>query len=617
MNLSKIALTIFTASMLIALAPSGYSQTQLELQIIRNAETMTYAGRCVEAINSLRALYQKYPGSDRVALALKNAFVCSKDYDSAKAVLQQQIQRVVDPVQKASYQIEMAGIEIKTGDLEGGKKMIQDAVKLAPYDGPLYENAADVFMSNGYYTDAIKFLEESREKANQPSAFARKLAQLYEIIRNYGDAAREYFTMSQADSASEVYVIGRISNLIKLDAQEEFDTGLKKALSELIRSNPRSLSAQRYYGDYLVAQGNYKEALERFRMVDSLENGKGRNLLYFARTAQANGAHDMVEKACSQIVAIPDSPIAVQAKFMMAESQMQQGRYEQSAAIYQGILDAGGNERDISEALFSLGVVTLQGLHKPVEAIALFERLIERYPRLPMSASGKMLMGDCYLAMDKPLLADSLYATVNTAQMPVRDQEQLFFKRAELQFYTGNFAAARDAYSKVMTAFPKSVFVNDCLRRIMLISEYSGMEEATLQIFASALYSRFRFEFQRALDDLSKLKGRTGAILPEIAWLECGEIYEILKQDTLAIAEYDSLVTRHPASFYTPIAIEKKGDIYSEERHECEPARAAYQQVLLNYGGSLNVEEVRRKLVRTEKLVCNQQGKASSEERIP
>lgn len=612
MNFKNLGYIILAASWLCALTPHVQAQTAIDMQRVKNAETMTFAGRCVEAIVQVRELYDKYPRNEQIATALKNAYVCSKDYDSALAVLQRLVSTSGEQFQKVSYQLDIAGIYFRQGNVVEGRKQIDSAISLLPYDVSSYERAADAFMMNGYYADAVKFLQESRARLNQPSVFSRKLAQLYEIMRSYGEAAREYFVMVEGDSTQEIYVTGRISNLIKLDAQEEFDTGLEKALAEIVKSNPNRKEAHRFDGDYLIAQGEYEKALERFRLVDSLENGLGKNLLYFARTARDNGAYEMVEEACAQIAAQPKSPFVIQSRFILAESHFARGSYAQAATIYQEILDLSPSDRDKSEALYSLGLVTLQGLHDPQNAIATFDQIIQKYPRLPLAAAARVLIGDCYLAQGNATMADSIYAGVKTSQLPVRNQEELLFKRAELQFYTGNFEAARDAYGKMMNAFPKSVFVNDCLRRIMLISEYGGMDEASLQIFATALYSQFRFEYQKTLDELAKLKGRSGAILPELAWLKSGEIYQTLKQDTLALAEYDSLITLHPASFYTPIAFERKGDIYSESQHNCEQARQMYQQVLLNHPGSLNVEDVRKKLQRAEKTICVQDDKAKS-----
>ena len=221
MKLKSLIYTTLAASWLAAMTPLVQAQTQLDMQRVRNAETMTYAGRCVEAITAVRDLYEQYPRNEQIATALKNAYVCSKDYDSALAVLQRLVDNSGEEFQKVTFQLDIAGIYFRQGNLAEGRKQVDLAISLLPYDVSSYERAADAYMMNGYYADAVKFLQESRVKLNQPTIFSRKLAQLYEIMRSYGEAAREYFVMIQADTTQEIYVTGRMANLIKLDAGEE------------------------------------------------------------------------------------------------------------------------------------------------------------------------------------------------------------------------------------------------------------------------------------------------------------------------------------------------------------------------------------------------------------
>lgn len=595
-----------------AAASKAAAQSPGETQRIKNAETLIYSGRCGDAVVQLRPLYDAEPQNERVALSLKNAYVCLKEYDSARVILERLIARAPFLTQEIGYRLELSAVYFRAGDEAHGRQTVDEAVTLGEGNLQYYEQAADVFIGSGYYADGVKFLQESRRKLGQPRAFARKLAQVYEILRNYGDAAREYFAVVQQDTAQEVMVSGKVAALIKLDAQEEFDTGLGEALAEILASNPRNAEAQRYYGDYLVAQGDFAAAFDRFRMVDSLAQGKGRYLLYFARAARDNGVHEMVHRACALIETIPNSPYLVQAQFLLAETHAAAGEFAQAAELYGKIIAGTPNDRDRTEAFFSLGHVQLYGLHDPRAAIATLGGLIERYPRSPLAAAGKVVVADAYLALGQAGVADSLYAQIELKSLPQRNQEELLYKQAELQFFTGNFSLARDAYSRMMNTYPKSVFVNDCLRRMMLITEYAGMDEATLQIYSNAAYAQFRFEYQTALELLDKLKYRESKILPELAWLTSGEILATLGRDTLALAAYDTLVQLRPESFYAPLAIERKGDIYAHTQKNCEMARTTYQQVILNYPKSLNVEDVRKKLWQTERILCARTEKPKS-----
>jgi len=200
-------------------------------------------------------------------------------------------------------------------------------------------------------------------------------------------------------------------------------------------------------------------------------------------------------------------------------------------------------------------------------------------------------------------LADSLYQAIPLNSLLQPYQEQLLFRQGELYFFLGEYNAARVAYGKLMQSFPKSVYVNDCLRRIMLISEYPDMEEITLRVYSKALYDGFRFQYDSALVAYDQLQKHGGETLTELAWFNGGETLELLDRPAEALVQYDSLITLFPDGFYAPLAAEKKGDIYIQFLAQFELAKQVYEDILLNHPKSLNVDEVRRKLRQVQGII--------------
>ncbi|MCX6831814.1 MAG: tetratricopeptide repeat protein [candidate division Zixibacteria bacterium] len=476
---------------------------------------------------------------------------------------------------------------------------------LAPNNPQTYEQASNIYTGNGYYADAVKLLQDGRKKFGSPVLFAIQLGQLYEILRNYGDAAREYFELLANDTTSEVFVTGKMSELIRLDSDEGFETGLKDALTEIAKQNPKNSDAHRFFGDLLMSQGKLDEAFQRFRLVDSLSNGEGKNILYFAAVARDNGNHGVVEKACDYLITrYPQSPFRIASRFVLGASYYDEKRYNDALAVYDQIARESSSERDVSQALFASGHTKLDGLHDAAGALTLFDRLMKNYPLAAVSVTARIAAADCHLALGQASVADSLYAAVSLQQLQHANQEELLFKQAELQFYLSNFQQARDAYGKVINTFPKSVYVNDCLRRIMLISEYPGMDEATLRIYAEAAYAKYRFDYDSSQVLLDKLKERESGSLTEIAWYDAGRIDWELGKTAESLGQFDSLIVRFPESSYAPLALECKGDIFADVNRDCSLAKATYESVLMKYPTSLNLENVRKKLQRVERVLC-------------
>jgi tetratricopeptide (TPR) repeat protein len=609
-----LGLSLLVATVIALTTPSTLlAQLAPEMQRLKSAEMMVAVGRCAEAIPTLRELSVLYPQNAQVKAALKNAFICNKDFDSALVLLDRLVRQTGEPTIRFGYYLDITGIYLRQGDTKKAEQQLQVALASNPNNQQIYEQAANMYLSNGYYADAVRVLLDGRKKFGNPLLYGRNLGQVYEVMRNYGDAVHEYFQLLANDTTAELLVTGNISRLIKLDSDDDFDTGLKVALADIVKQNPRSKYAQRYFGDLLVSQGKLEEAFQRFRTVDSLEAGNGKEILYFAKIAHDNGDQTMVEKACSFLITrYPQSPFKIASRFALAQSYSDGRRYSEAIALYQQIADESKSDRDVSEALFEMGYTKLVGMHDPPGALELFNRLMNRFPQMVGSAVASIMAADCHLALGEDQIADSLYKMVSLQRLPLNYLEELLFKQAELQFYRGDFQAARDAYGKMMNTYPKSIYVNDCLRRIMLISEYPGMDEVTLRIFSDAVFARFRFNYDSALVLLDNLKQRQTGMLSEISWYEAGEIQLEIGRTQPALIDYDSLIALYPESFYAPMALERKGDVYADIDRDCAGAKTTYESVLLKYPSSLNLEEVRKKLQHVERFLCARSDKPKS-----
>lgn len=596
----------FTILILLTLAFAAplRAQTQDELGRLSTAEALTYSGQCQDAVKLLRPLYDRYPTNHRIVTSLKNAYICAKEADSAVAILEREIGAAVIPQLRQDINLEIAGIKLRQGNKDDAEQYLDEALQIAPEDMQTYEKVANAYMSGGYYADAVKFLKQEREKRKDPYLFNRKLAQLYEIMRNYGDAASEYFQLALIDSSQTRMVEGRINHLIKLDADEEFDTGLGTSLSNIVAKYPSELLAQSVYGSYLVAQGDLEQAYARFLTIDSLASGNGAELLRFAEMARDNGNHDLVERACTRIEAIPNSPYITQAHIILAESHFKEHRYAQAAEIYRTIVNTSPDKRMIAQGLYALARTQYEGLREPDSAIVTLRTLRQRFGDMPVANQGLIMMADCLLAEKQPQAADSMYSSIDMKRLPAESQEELLFKEAELQFYLGNYQDAKTAYSNLMNAFPKSVYVNDALRRIMLITEHEGMDQAILRLYSDALLDIRQFDVDSALQKLSDLKEKGTPMLVELAHLEAGKLQQQLQQYDAALAEYSALVEADSTSFYAPIAMELKGDIYANQIKDCAKAKEVYEKVLLDHPDALNADEVRRKLNHVERFLC-------------
>jgi tetratricopeptide (TPR) repeat protein len=580
---------------------SAMAQPDALPNLIKATDKLVRDGECDRAIKILTKVGDTYSGNADYQLSLERAYLCAAEYDSAHAIVLKLIAGEPSPAGRQNFLVEQGQIYLKEGKKDSAEASFQQAIDLAPDNARSYQTVARGYMASGYYNDAVRIYLQGRSKLKNYLGFAADLGRLYEVMRNYGDAAREYFQLVAADTSQARLVDSRMDNLIDMASGEKFDTGLEKALSEIVQDHPKNMYAYKYYAQYLIAAGRLDEAFASYCVVDSLSDGQGSQIVYFCRLASEQGNYKMIERAYEYLKTMyPDSPNIINADFILGSAYYDHRLYQNAVDIYNDIISRSQSSRDLAEAMFYLGFTKYAGLHEPQVAIDIFNDLRKKYPNTGSARLAALYVADCYLAMAQPVVAESLYMAIELRSLPQKYQEELLFQEGELYFFIGEYDAARKQYGELMQSFPKSVYVNDCLRRIMAITEHPDMEEVTLKIYSEALYAQFRFEYDSSLVFYDNLKSREGSPLVEIAWFDAGRIHAQLGQAQQALEQFDSLVAKFPDGTYAPLAVEQEGDIYANLLGDYAQASKVYEDLLLNYPDCLNGEQVRRKLNRVE-----------------
>ncbi len=579
-------------------------QQQVDLHGARELITQ---GQCLAAISRLDRLILAAPAEPQFKLALKDAYICAEDYEKAGQLLEEMIAAAAHPLVKAEYMIAAADLVLKQGDKPQADSMLAAAIATTPAQPNVYQFVAQTYMRNGYYNDAAATYLQARSYLKDDYWYARELGRLYEIMRDYGDAAREYFRAVEGDTLQARYVVGRVASMINAHTGEDFDTGLGVELENIAREYPDNSYAHKFYADFLIANGRHAEALRHYILTDSLAADNGAQIVHFCRIAGEAGEAQAVFEARAELrLRYPESPHLTNAAFILGNVLYENRRFADAISVYQEIADSSKQTQDKGQALLMLGFVIYQGRRDPAGALEVFDSLMISYPRLPGTQIAKLFAADCRLALGQAELADTLYEAISLKALPQNYQEELLFRKAEFWFLLGEYDAARTAYGVLMSSFPKSVYVNDCLRRMMLISEHPDMAELELRTYSEALYATFRFDYDSALVLYDKMQHRTDSTLAQLSWFASAEIRELQGNHVEALADFDSLLAIFPQSFYAPFAVEKKGDICAFSLSDYAQAEALYQQVLLDYPKSLNLEEVRQKLRRIKQRSSQQ-----------
>jgi predicted negative regulator of RcsB-dependent stress response len=179
--------------------------------------------------------------------------------------------------------------------------------------------------------------------------------------------------------------------------------------------------------------------------------------------------------------------------------------------------------------------------------------------------------------------------------LPEADQERLIWSRAQIKFFNHEFDDAKQLYGKLTTTFKKGLYVNDCLRKLLMIDENVGFAQYDLGLFADAECFVARAVYDSAEAKLSALSEKSGSNLADVSMFKLGELYLALEESEKALDTFKEFLNRFQDSFFRGESQKNIADLYLA-RGDLQDAQDAYLKLLTDYDGVLLQEHAREKL---------------------
>ncbi|MCJ7577119.1 MAG: tetratricopeptide repeat protein [candidate division Zixibacteria bacterium] len=572
------------------------------LQGLKVADELISAGKATEAVKLLEELRDIHGDDPPLIDLLKRAYLSTKSYDQVEKLIRNDLAK--NPRDWRLY-CELADLQLKAQNEQEARQNLKKAMELAPNEEMTYREVAYVYFRNGLTSDAMDTYKLARLRLKNPRLFSLDLAGLYEALTDYKQAVDEYFLYMGDDSTKFDLVEDRINRLIQ--TEENLD-GIQLALEDRIRNNPQDKYSHKLYGDLLFRRGNLEVAFETYKTVDSLFRGKGRFILSFAQKCQTNRFFNQAIKACQFLLSgSPSKELVVPARFSIAHSYEGLERYEDAISTYQETIDECQKEAgfrfasEVAQSYYQIGEIQLFHLKKPDGAFLSYQQVISNYPKSDRFADALVRRGDCLMIKGNLDSAALLFENALNDPKASSKEEEIRFKLTEIDFYQGDFEKALEGYNREVSDFPKGLYVNNSLERIVIISENQSLDRYLLSVFAQALLEELQGQLDSATSKLEKIISAKSATLSDKAQFEKAEIYRKEKKFSSSLDALRELIEKYPQSFYCAKAQKLIGDIFCYDLEDKPKAIQAYEKVLKDYGRSLFVDEVREKLKELKK----------------
>jgi tetratricopeptide (TPR) repeat protein len=571
-------------------------------QALKSAELYMQDGQFQKVIEILEPLCAKhlddknYSPDSQVFSYLKQAYRQTKSYDRLTKLILEQIN--TNPKDWLLW-CEWGDCQIKMGELTSSEQSFGKAIQLVPDLADVYPVVANYYLLNGMTQNAIQtYITGNRNLKSRN--FSLELAHLYESVRDYKKAVESYFDFMQNDSEKFNLVQGYILGLI---SSGEDLAGMELALRNIIQKEPENKYAFQLLSSLLFEKGEVGSALEMSKTTDLLWQKEGEYFFSFARLCQKNGFYPEAISACDYLLSkYPYRPFIPQTKLCKAASLEGEKKYSEAASSLQKIIFDYKRGEEVNEAYFQLGEMKLSLFHQPDSALFYYRYLLKNSSSLRFFDAVTRI-GDCFLIEGE---LDSAYLWfTNILKTPEgKDKfEEVRFKLAEIDFFRGKFDQAEEEYNRLVLDYPKGLYVNNCLEKLVLLKENKA-NSATLLLFSEALLERTKRNYDKALSLFQNIinfenKSQDAfAQLAEASQVQTALIYRERKAFGQSIEAFSQVVEKYPKSFYCPLALKSIGDIYYFDLDDKANAEISYERVLSQYNNSPFVEEIRDKLKR-------------------
>jgi tetratricopeptide (TPR) repeat protein len=565
------------------------------------AKELIRAGKPEEAVNLINQLRDAYGDNEELIDLLKEAYLAGKEYDKVEEMIKKDL--VSQPKNWMLY-CELANVFLKTERREEAKLNLNKAIELGPNNEQTYREVAGVYMRNSFVSEAMDTYKSARMKIGQPTLFALDLASLYEALKDYKSAVDEYFLFMGEDTTKFDVVEDRINRLIQ--SEENLDQ-IQLALSERIQKKPQDRYYQKLYGDLLFRRKDLTGAFESYKKVDALFGDKGRFILTFIQMCYNQKYFERAIQASQYLLSTnpPKEPALLSAKLFMARSYEGMERFTAATDVYQEIIDNytklnPAEERlfrkEIAFSYFQIGEINLFQLKRPDEALSSFQKVVSNYRDSDWYPDALVGLSDCIMAKGDLDSAQALLQIASDDPRAESKKEEMEFKLTEIEFFKGNFDEALTGYNQVVADFPKGLFVNNSLERIIVIGENQELDRPLLSVFASSMLNKLQGKSDSAIFKLDRIISAKSEKLTDLAFLEKGKIYNEEKKFSESLEAFQKLLEKYPQSLFCDQAQKLIGDVYNYGLKDKTKAIEAYQKLLKDYGRSVYSDEVRDKL---------------------
>ena len=553
-------------------------------------------GAFISAAGLLEDIYTSNPDDREAANLLLNCYFELKAYSKAEILLQRLLEK--SPLEYP-YLIRLFELYLKSGVDSTISYQIDDILRKYPGNPDIFRSLITKLIEYGFNDKAMEMIEKGRREYSNNSLFALEKASLFENREEYFNAVMEYFRAVDQDSLFKAQADRKIAALIRYPGAAD---EVVRALNHVLDSLPDNVDVMRMLQEAYVRADRYEDAFNVSIALDSLTDGKGRELYGYLRNCYLRKLNEQVIKMAEYIDTkdYPKNEIS-QYRFHYAEALIAVGRVHDAINVYHKIIEQYPLSRDRAMATLAVANAYRYNLKIYDTARVYYDSAATAYNFSPARFASWLEIARLYIIDGQLDSAETAFSRLLIDGDAEERRELLSYNLAMILFYKKQFGAADLAFRKIINDFQRGFYTNDALMNSLIIREGQASSPEALDLYADAVYFEARMRPDSMESRYNRIIDMGQSSLTGMTMLRLAESYCKNGDTTSALAIIDRMAAGYAGDYFFPYTLKLKGDIFAADPVRVDEAVEIYRDLLQNYGSYPFIGEVREALQKIEK----------------
>lgn len=559
-------------------------------------------GEYIKAAALYEKLFQKNVNNDFFYQQFIKSLFQIKSYSKAEKIIQQQIK---NNDKNVLYIADLAQLYLLQKEDKKAENYIQKAIENLKNNWSFFDALNNKFKDMKAFSAMILLSEYALKNDKSGRDYSYYLAQAYQNNGNVPKAC-EYYVLALENNPQEQFSIYQI-----FDRELNDESALKQLQMQLysrIQKNTESMSSYEMLIWLLRKKGDYLGAFTQAKALDKRKKEDGFRIYDLAIGAKQENQFDnaieafqyLIDKGNSgQYYFIAQNEILTCLKMKMeVQNTFTEADLNTILNKYEMVFEESGKNSKTLDLLRQYASLIAFYKHDETKAINELEQAL-KFQNLTSKtiAEIKLDLGDYYMMSGNVWEATLLYGQVDKQFKEGAIGDEARYRNARLSYFKGDFDWAKQQLN-VLKSSTSDIISNNAIDLSVFIMDKMGLDTTSkpLELFAKAQLYILQNQSGKAFQLWDTLRNQyPNHQLFDAILFEKGKLAEQEHQWEKAIDLYENLLSNYKESILLDDAQYRIAIIYDEKLNDNEKAKAAFEQLILNFSSSLYVVESRKR----------------------